>query len=170
MLLDANLNSKEHNFIEHEGIPVRFRNYEPFKKQMIKDVEDFLLFQKEVDQGITRVLPPIDRERFVKTMQNISQIYFICSPETCLVKIGHSSNVTKRIKTIQSLSPSKISLLSCVTAHKSFEFYLHQKLTASRSHGEWFNADDRVLSVIDISLDQGVKGVYEYLEREVLTC
>lgn len=165
MLLDTDLNSREHSIKEEETIPTRFKSYEPFREQMIKDVDDFILFKRQVDKGTPDILSPVDRERFVKTMQNITQIYFIYCPETCLVKIGRSNNIEKRIRTIQSISPSKISLLSCVTAHKSFEFYLHQKLKESRSHGEWFNADDRVLSVIDISLDKGVKGVYEYLEN-----
>lgn len=168
MLLDTELNSKEHNFIEDEGIPKRFKSYKPFKESMIQDVEDFLVFQKEVEQGKTIILAPKDRERFIKTMQHVAQIYFICSPETCLIKIGRSNNIEKRLKTMQSISPYKIVLLSAITAHKSFEYYLHQKLNSSRSHGEWFNADDKVLSVIDISLEKGVKGIYEYLEN--LTC
>lgn len=169
MLLDFELSSKEHNVVENEGIPKRFKSYEPFNKSMIQDVDDLLLFQKDVEKGEARVLSPKDRERFIKTMQNIAQIYFICSPETCLIKIGYSNNVEKRVKTIQSISPFKVALLSHFSAHKSFEYYLHQKLNSSRSHGEWFKADDKVLSVIDISLDKGAKGIYEYLEDGVLT-
>ncbi len=168
MLLDVELNSKEHNFEYSEGIPARFKSYEPFKKDMIQDVEDLLSFQAEAERGNARTLNPKDRQRFIKTMQNIISIYFICSPETCLVKIGRSNDIKKRLKTIRSISPYEITLLSTVTAHKSFEYYLHQKLINSRSHGEWFKADDRVLSVINISLDKGAKGVFEYLEG--LTC
>lgn len=58
-------------------------------------------------------------------MQNITEIYFICSSEICLEKIGMSNNIKKRLKTIKSISPYEITPLSTVIAHNSFEYYLH---------------------------------------------
>lgn len=58
-------------------------------------------------------------------MQNITEIYFICLSEICLEKIGISNNIKKRLKTIKSISPYEITLLSTVIAHKPFEYYLH---------------------------------------------
>lgn len=54
-----------------------------------------------------------------------------------------------RLKTIQALCPSRISLLRLFTGGRAREMALHRQFSSSRLHGEWFSA--LVLSELPLS-------------------
>jgi len=71
-----------------------------------------------------------------------ANLWFIQKQKIFIYKIGMSTNVTERIKTLQSILPfSKITLIW----HKKFnnyckvENYLHKKFNDKKIAGEWFN-------------------------------
>ena len=67
-------------------------------------------------------------------------VYLAHSPDTELLKIGISSNVDKRIKSISTQSPVPVYLLAVIkNASMETESRLHSKLAFANHHGEWFD-------------------------------
>jgi hypothetical protein len=65
------------------------------------------------------------------------------------IKIGHSSNLNKRMEAINTHSPSKpkiVCLFSFETIYgaRSCEKHLHSRLNKFRLNGEWFEADKTI--------------------------
>lgn len=54
-----------------------------------------------------------------------------------MIKIGHASDVERRVADVQLMSPVKLDLVA-VCHGALFEHVLHEGLRASRLHGEWF--------------------------------
>lgn len=69
-------------------------------------------------------------------------IYVLRSSETGLVKIGKSTNLTRRIADLQRMNASRLELVAyCSCANPGFaEEILHFRLAHCRQHGEWFRA------------------------------
>jgi predicted Zn-ribbon and HTH transcriptional regulator len=71
-------------------------------------------------------------------------VYFICEqPFTDRVKIGKTTDVTSRIKSLQTGNPSKLSLLKVIYVDDSMrmtklETQIHKDLVNRRLIGEWF--------------------------------
>jgi hypothetical protein len=80
-------------------------------------------------------------------------VYAIKAPNN-LIKIGRSKNPSERLDALQIGSPVKLELLAWTEAKWSLEEKLHKLLIASRSHGEWFRPDDKVLQVVELIADQ----------------
>ncbi|KKK88579.1 hypothetical protein LCGC14_2741700 [marine sediment metagenome] len=61
-------------------------------------------------------------------------VYFIQCNE--FVKIGDTSNIEERFKSLQASNPYKLELLCCIDDCTEKEF--HEKFKNERIHGEWF--------------------------------
>lgn len=79
-------------------------------------------------------------------MNEINAVYFITDDESSdfdklKVKIGFSKNIQKRIRQLQTGSPSLLTLMGYIETndHKKLEKKLHCKYRDVKSHGEWFN-------------------------------
>jgi hypothetical protein len=76
-------------------------------------------------------------------MTRETRIYIISALEAGIVKVGYSINVGKRLKALQNSSPIKLEV-SWVSPRLrkqeaiEVERSIHQRLTKSRMHGEWF--------------------------------
>ena len=71
-------------------------------------------------------------------------VYGIVDEDELAVKIGVTTNLKKRLSSLQSGSPVRLSVAWRVhrhspTAAKWVERRLHREFEAARSHGEWFD-------------------------------
>jgi hypothetical protein len=58
--------------------------------------------------------------------------------EARLLKIGNSVHLKWRLTGLQTQCPVQLSLVGLVQAPAGTEFVLHEALSESRAHGEWF--------------------------------
>jgi len=66
-------------------------------------------------------------------------IYFIKS-ESGHVKIGHTKNdIKKRLRTVQSNCPLKLTLIKIIHGDHKKESYIHKQFQKYKYRGEWFN-------------------------------
>jgi hypothetical protein len=88
--------------------------------------------------------------------QEVGYVYFIFgfNSDHILCKIGWSIEPYRRLKTIQTASPFKVSLAALVeNATKSDERWYHKHFSEYHVYGEWFNLKDALLQfLIDNSL------------------
>lgn len=77
-----------------------------------------------------------------------ARVYFAASLD--LIKIGTTANgVEHRIAEIQRMSAAPIQVLKHVAGGTLYERELHARFAALRSHGEWFRAEEPLLSFIE---------------------
>lgn len=57
------------------------------------------------------------------------------------MKIGHSSDVVKRLASHQCGSPVRIGLVLVLDGGAALEAELHRRFAGQRAHGEWFTFD-----------------------------
>lgn len=77
-------------------------------------------------------------------------IYFIQAGHDGPIKIGVTgSEVSKRLRAIQTTAPHTLSLLGQVPGNRSQESAVHRKLSASLIRGEWFSPTPEVRAFID---------------------
>lgn len=69
-----------------------------------------------------------------------SLVYFIQAGLDGPIKIGHSRNVTKRLRKLQMSSPVQLRLIHVEPGGELRERELHEQFATARTHGEWFNA------------------------------
>ncbi|EBX1651016.1 TPA: GIY-YIG nuclease family protein [Salmonella enterica] len=79
------------------------------------------------------------------------QVYVLSSKKTGLTKIGYSSNIPQRIKSLGNSGPYCLKLECLIPGGRETENMLHRKFAAKRKHGGWF-----ALSKDDI---EGLKSV-----------
>ncbi len=79
-------------------------------------------------------------------------IYYIMSGETGRVKIGFTKgDPTKRMKSLQTGSPTKLGIVAIHPGTPDTESKLHRQFDADRVHGEWFEfSDDLIVHVADV--------------------
>lgn len=75
-------------------------------------------------------------------------IYFIQSGEAGRIKIGHSTSVESRLRSIQCASPQPVRLLAQAEGGPDFERIVHRILEKHRVHMEWFEPHQDVFDVI----------------------
>lgn len=66
-------------------------------------------------------------------------VYVIGAPGLPHVKIGTSTDPKARLRQLQPGSPFPLSILWSVPGGITLERHLHDRLTAYRAHGEWFD-------------------------------
>lgn len=76
------------------------------------------------------------------SMQSEEYVYVIGSPDSTIVKIGRSTDVAKRLSTIQRMSPLHLTVLWQTEGGSELETALHSWFSARRVHGEWFDFSD----------------------------
>lgn len=66
-------------------------------------------------------------------------VYVLGTPGSNMVKIGRTTNLTKRFAEIQRMSPVPLAVLwDCPGGHE-LETRLHRHFASLRTHGEWFS-------------------------------
>lgn len=94
------------------------------------------------------------------------QIYFIQGDCECssLIKIGTSTDVPKRFKSMQSMSPVPLKLLVVVGGTQREERMLHKIFEGSHAYGEWFKPSGQLTCFIE-SLKKEVEKVDQPLSK-----
>lgn len=69
-------------------------------------------------------------------------VYVIGEEGSSIVKIGTTSNLTTRLKGIQTGSPVRLSVIWTCTADWRLESFLHGIFQDLRMEGEWFDFED----------------------------
>lgn len=65
-------------------------------------------------------------------------IYFVQHGFIGLIKIGWSTDVARRVKALQDLSPLALTLLGWIPGGPAGELDMHRRFADSRAWGEWF--------------------------------
>jgi len=66
-------------------------------------------------------------------------VYVVGAAGSSVVKIGYSSNVTKRLRALQNASPAPLSVMWTTRGDMSTERRLHREFDKCRIRGEWFD-------------------------------
>jgi hypothetical protein len=74
------------------------------------------------------------------------------------VKIGYSSNMSKRFLSLKTSNPysNEIELLLLIDGEKSYEKKLHKKFSDVRICGEWFLYSSEIKDFIKSNLDKNI--------------
>lgn len=88
----------------------------------------------DADQPVLRSLTDMDNP----TIEPAGFVYLISCAETNIVKIGYSLNPQRRLETLQSANPSKLTLQGAWPGTMQREQYIHRELRQFRISGEWF--------------------------------
>jgi predicted GIY-YIG superfamily endonuclease len=86
--------------------------------------------------------------------KQICFVYFILNEDSNAIKIGKAKDVNKRLKTLQTSSPAELKLIKSVqTAGEAkaleLEKSLHEEFQVIRLNGEWFRAEQNLLTYIE---------------------
>lgn len=77
-------------------------------------------------------------------------VYFVEALSSGLIKIGVARDAQARLRTLQTGSPEKLSLVAVIRTHDAsgLERALHAEFRSARSHGEWFHPVSGLLDFI----------------------
>lgn len=81
-------------------------------------------------------------------------VYFI--EANGLVKIGHTTDIIYRYRTIAATSPVPVTLIGQIPGTRADERQLHARFDAYRSHGEWFKKEGELSEFLSSSCGQTV--------------
>lgn len=82
-------------------------------------------------------------------------IYFIQEKSTSRIKIGKTSNIRQRFKTLMSFSAlPELSIKLLINDKGNMEPFFHKKFSEFRIHGEWFSPSEELLTYIKIKQPQ----------------
>lgn len=74
-------------------------------------------------------------------------VYLIQDSGSQLVKIGHTSDMRRRMTQMQTNCPTQLSLVRELCGGKDLEIWLHQRFARLHVRGEWFSFDEEMLAV-----------------------
>lgn len=89
---------------------------------------------------------------------NIGEVYF-AQAESGPIKIGFSTNPSRRIANIQTTLPERLVLIAAVRGTMRTELFFHHRLAAHNITGEWFQPHDDVLQAIWLVQTRGEESV-----------
>lgn len=100
-----------------------------------------------IPEGILDAEPQLPKKQPFKNNPKLTAkadgeavVYFLEAVGVDKIKIGASSHVQKRIRSIQKTSPVQLRLLAIMKGGGPVEEKLHAQFAHLRSHGEWFHA------------------------------
>lgn len=77
----------------------------------------------------------------------LARVYFIEGGG--LIKIGVTTNLPSRFRTIRNSSPVPVKLLGSIKGGNITEALAHQRFDRLRQHGEWFMDDPELRAYLD---------------------
>lgn len=91
-----------------------------------------------------------------------SVVYFIGGAD--MIKIGWSTNVDERLRTMQPHSPVTLVLLATVRGGVALEQQLHERFKKHRAHGEWF----RRTPALEDAIEEALPGWKEHVHAKAV--
>jgi hypothetical protein len=111
--------------------------------------------KREAEKGLRAWLAeiePPDEHEPRQTKRHIREhqptIYFVLDERAGAIKIGRSTDVPGRLRTLRQGSAHPPRLLGLLPGHSTMEARLHRQCAALRLRGEWFRAGQALLDVI----------------------
>jgi hypothetical protein len=120
------------------------------KKLKFKEKLDRLSTRFEIEPLVARAShkAPPEPLRPAREDKVLSVVYFIQCCETELIKIGISTQLLKRLRTLQASSAPRLRVLGIHRGGIIEETRLHYQFSHLHDHGEWFKPGDDLLSYI----------------------
>ena len=84
-------------------------------------------------------------KKFMKYRNRNRRVYFMRQGNSNYYKIGCTTNLEQRLKSIQMYNPIKLKIIADVKGCYKFEKYLHRLYDDYRKRGEWFEIPYDVL-------------------------
>src|SRR5262249_28266675 len=83
----------------------------------------------------------------MKFAEQMGLVYFVETGD--FIKIGHTKNWRVRLTSLQTSSPTKLTILHLEPGDVSQEKALHRKFRHLHNHGEWFRKGADLIAYID---------------------
>lgn len=94
-------------------------------------------------------------------------VYFVQMERIGPIKIGYTTNITKRLCSLQTASPYKLNILCLFPANEEIETELHSCFRDVQLEGEWFLPHPFLLKEIDNLLMLNKRHGFEKPNTEV---
>jgi hypothetical protein len=75
-------------------------------------------------------------------------VYFIQAGDGGPIKIGHATNVRRRVAALRTACPAEILALGYIDGDEKDEQALHRQFNGDRVRGEWFRSSSALLAVV----------------------
>jgi hypothetical protein len=76
--------------------------------------------------------------------EKIECVYIIEAVGLDRIKVGFTSDLVKRLRTIQTSCPAPVLLIAVIRGGRETERDIHRTLRPYRAYGEWFNCDHEI--------------------------
>jgi hypothetical protein len=76
-------------------------------------------------------------------------VYFVQLGNSGDIKIGFSTNIKKRMHTLQTSTPENIQLLGFIAGELPTEKMIHEKFRMLRKKGEWFQCHSSIIEFLN---------------------
>mgnify|MGYP003392978672 CR=1 FL=1 len=83
-----------------------------------------------------------------------SVVYFLADSASNKIKIGFSSNIEKRLSSLQTGNSSRLRLVGTIPGTKKTERQWHTQWAANRVNGEWFKKTDDLSTAIKAAISR----------------
>jgi hypothetical protein len=90
----------------------------------------------------------ISISKFGYKTNNWTKVYFIQGEKGGPIKIGHTDNIERRMKQMQTGNPDKLILLHLTRGGKILEGELQERFKEHHYRGEWFHPSNQLLDYI----------------------
>lgn len=87
------------------------------------------------------------REKKAKEFNNMC-VYFILSKKLNLVKIGCTTNVSRRLEGLKTANPDDLEILLILPGYAEEERKLHEEFSRLRCHREWFRYEEPLVEFV----------------------
>jgi hypothetical protein len=85
-----------------------------------------------------------------------SIVYAVEAVGADLFKIGRTTDLERRFRNLETMSPIPLRLAGRVWLPAEAECCIHKYIEDFRSHGEWFRSSDKVLEIVKLIADKKV--------------
>lgn len=97
-------------------------------------------------------LEPLLRDHHVRSLHRLDgYVYAIARNRSGPIKFGHSADPMRRTSSLRMSSPVPLQVLALFASpdRRGLETRIHELLSSSREHGEWFRALPASLEIVD---------------------
>lgn len=101
--------------------------------------------------GIVAELRRVSNAIYERQYDDSCFVYFIGDPRRKVVKIGVSTDVGRRLTSIQTGYPYPLSILCVIPGDEVLESELQRIFSPLRTNGEWFRYDWRIRTYVGIT-------------------
>jgi len=112
--------------------------------------KNFISTEKSIDDieiDLEKIQNIVDKIKHINKNENIN-IYLIHIINTDYYKIGCTSDVNKRLSSLQTSNPLKLELIHSFSGGYKVEYYMHKIFQLYNVNNEWFRLPDNYVDLI----------------------